>query len=604
MAGLIRILMVLMALMGGMMNMAAQTVVTPQSDGILTQATATERENGILTQATATEREYDILFHEAMLERQREHHDAAFDLLNRCLEIKPDASEVCFFLALYYSEMEAPAFQDSTFIKKTLALLERAVAIEPGNATYMEHLYSAYIANRHYDKAIAVLEQMYEADKGRVELLDMLYRLYAHAEDFEQAVSVLDRKELIDGPSEALTLEKCRLFIAMDDADRAIREVRLLTERYPYDLRYRTLLANTLLVTNHDEEAFDLLSRVLDADPANVSAQQVLRNYYLRHGDEEAADSVNHVILLNPATSISDKGDQLRRIIIENMQQGGDSTMVLTLFNELLAQPNPSADIAELKAAYMQLVQMPEDSVASALAYVLTLNPAQASARLMLVQQAWQAQDDDRIISLCQEARQYNPEEMAFYYYQGMAYYRRQDVDNALEAFSNGIGVINEDSSPEIVSDFYAVMGDLLHQKGRVSEAFAAYDSCLHWKSDNIGCLNNYAYYLSLQNQRLEEAERMSYATVRAEPRNTTYLDTYAWILFMQHRYTEAKVYIVQALQNDDDPDAVILEHAGDIFALCNEMEDALAYWERALVGDPQNNILKKKIKRKKYIKK
>ncbi|MBQ9357752.1 MAG: hypothetical protein IJT98_10765 [Prevotella sp.] len=582
-----KILMVLVLFMGSMITITAQTGVAMSSP------------------TANTAREYDILFHEAMLERQREHHDAAFDLLNRCLEIKPDASEACFFLALYYSEMEAPSYQDSTFVKKTLALLERAVAIEPGNATYMEHLYSAYISNRQYDNAITVLEQMYEADKGRVELLDMLYRLYAHAEDYERAVSVLDRKELIDGPSEALTLEKCRLYITMDDADRAISEVRLLTERYPYDLRYRTLLANTLLVTNNDEEAYNILSQVLDADAGNVSAQQVLRNYYLRHGDEEAADSVNHVILLNPSTSVSDKIDQMRRIIIENIQQqGSDSTVVLTLFNELLAQPNPDADIAELRAVYMQLIQMPEDSITQAFDYVLSLNPAQASARLVLVQQAWQAEDDDRIISLCQEARQYNPEEMAFYYYQGMAYFRQHDVDNALEAFSNGIGVINEDSSPEIVSDFYAVMGDLLHQKGRVNEAFAAYDSCLHWKADNIGCLNNYAYYLSLQNQRLDEAERMSYITVRAEPRNTTYLDTYAWILFMQQRYAESKVYIDQALQNDDDPDAVILEHAGDIHALCGDTEGAVTYWERALVGDPQNKTLKKKIKRKKYIRK
>ena len=247
---------------------------------------------------------------------------------------------------------------------------------------------------------------------------------------------------------------------------------------------------------------------------------------------------------------------------------------------------------------------MPRDSVNRAYEYVLQIAPDQASARLKLVQQAWEEEDDDRIVSLCRQARQYNPEEMVFYYYQGMAYYRQQDVDRALEAFRNGLGVINADSSPEIVSDFYAVLGDLLHQKGRVSEAFAAYDSCLQWKPDNIGCLNNYAYYLSLQNQRLDEAERMSYVTVKAEPRNATYLDTYAWILFMQERYTEARVYIDQALQNDSLPGAVILEHAGDIHALCGDMEEAVIQWEKALADDPQNKLLRKKIKRKKYMKK
>lgn len=549
-------------------------------------------------------REYDILFHEAMLERQRGHHDAAFDLLSHCLEIKPDASEASFFLALYYSELTPRSYQDSTSVKKALALLEQASALEPGNMTYMEHLYSAYITNQQFNDAIALLERMYESDKSRVELLNMLYRLYAKLEDYAKAISVLDRKELIDGPSEGTTLEKCRLYIAMDDADRAISEVRLLTERYPYDQRYRTLLANTLLVTDHEAEAFEVLQQVLAVEPANVSAQQVLRNYYLRQGDEAAADSVNHAILLNPATSVEEKGEQLRRIAIENMQQGGDSSLVLALFDELLRQPDPSADIAELKAAYMQLVEMPRDSVNKAFEYVLQLAPDQASARLVLVQQAWEDEDNDRIISLCQQARQYNPEEMAFYYYQGMAYYRQQDIDNALEAFQNGINVITDESPADIVSDFYAVLGDLLHQKGLVAEAFAAYDSCLQWKADNIGCLNNYAYYLSLQNKRLDEAEQMSYITVKAEPKNATYLDTYAWILFMQERYTEARVYIGQALQNDSLPGAVINEHAGDIFAMCGDMDHAVSQWEKALAEDPQNKLLRRKIKRKKYLKK
>ena len=82
-----------------------------------------------------------------------------------------------------------------------------------------------------------------------------------------------------------------------------------------------------------------------------------------------------------------------------------------------------------------------------------------------------------------------------------------------------------------MVSDFYALMGDILQQKGNTNEAYAAYDSCLQWKDDNIGCLNNYAYYLSLENKNLSKAEQMSYKTVKAEPKNSTYLDTYAWIL-------------------------------------------------------------------------
>jgi tetratricopeptide (TPR) repeat protein len=184
-------------------------------------------------------------------------------------------------------------------------------------------------------------------------------------------------------------------------------------------------------------------------------------------------------------------------------------------------------------------------------------------------------------------------------------------LDDALNAFQNGIGVINSDSDPSIVSDFYAVLGDIMHQKGMEKESIAAYDSCLVWKDDNIGCLNNYAYYLSEKGIRLDEAEKMSFRTIKAEPKNPTYLDTYAWILFMQKRYEEARKYIDQTLENDSDTSAVLLEHAGDIYYHVGEKERAVEFWQKALeraseeseIKNERKQVLIRKIKLKKYVK-
>ena len=253
----------------------------------------------------------------------------------------------------------------------------------------------------------------------------------------------------------------------------------------------------------------------------------------------------------------------------------------------------------------MNAQKMPRDSITPVLEQAVAIAPDYAPARMQLVAYAWETDDMDRVITLCQEARQYNPDEMLFYYYQGIAYYRRDSLDRALGAFQNGIGVITSDSDPAIVSDFYAVMGDILHQKGMALEAFAAYDSCLVWKADNIGCLNNYAYYLSERGERLNQAEEMSFKTVKAEPKNATYLDTYAWILFMQGRYAEAKVYIDQALQlmEDQKENAVIIEHAGDIYAQNKDITQALSFWQDAHEKQPDNKMLTRKIKLKKYLK-
>ena len=49
-------------------------------------------------------------------------------------------------------------------------------------------------------------------------------------------------------------------------------------------------------------------------------------------------------------------------------------------------------------------------------------------------------------------------------------------------------------------------MGDFYHTKKMNTEAYAAYDSALVYNSANLGALNNYAYYLSLERRDLDKA--------------------------------------------------------------------------------------------------
>jgi tetratricopeptide repeat protein len=97
----------------------------------------------------------------------------------------------------------------------------------------------------------------------------------------------------------------------------------------------------------------------------------------------------------------------------------------------------------------------------------------------------------------------------------------------------------------------------------------------------------------------------MSYKTIKAQPTNTTFLDTYAWVLFMQKKYAEALSYIDQALANDTDSvkSATVIEHAGDIYAMNGKTDQAIDYWKQALEIGGKNALISRKIKAKRYIK-
>ena len=154
-----------------------------------------------------------------------------------------------------------------------------------------------------------------------------------------------------------------------------------------------------------------------------------------------------------------------------------------------------------------------------------------------------------------------------------------------------------------------------MHEQNQNEKAYAAYDSALVYKDNNLGALNNYAYFLSLENKDLDKAQEMSYKTVQAEPDNVTYLDTYAWILFLKGKYAEAKIYMDKIVayydkepqtdkekENRESINGGVLEHAGDIYFHCEEPDKALEYWKKASQLDGASDLLEQKIKQKKYI--
>lgn len=541
-------------------------------------------------------RRYEYFYLEALRQQNGGHFAAAFDLLNHCLSIDPNAPEAYFLLSSYLVELH----QDSL----ARHYLEKAAALNPDNSSYLERLAQYFISAKDFDRAISAYEQLASRDLSRSDVWNILLSLYQQQKRYDKMIDAIRNIERIDGSSEDLVLSKMRVYEMMDNKKAAYATLKALADEHPYDLNYQVMIGNWLMQNGKKKDAFRIFTHVSKQEPDNTYAQSSLYDYYRAEGQDSLAHLVLEDILISPKTDTDTKVAMIKQVIQENEQRGGDSIPVLRLFGQIMdANPQDSV-MAELNAAYMSLKKMPEDTINQALMRVLRISPDNAGARLQIIQSKWKRQQWDDIISLCQQAVAYNPEELSFYYFLGLAYFQKDDHDRSLDAFRRCVGQANAKSNAEIVSDAYSLMGELLHRKGLKEEAYAAYDSCLQWKQDHIACLNNYAYFLSEDNRDLEKAEQMSYRTVKAEPKNSTYLDTYAWILFMQKRYAEAEIYIDQALMNDTDSvqSPVVVEHAGDIHAMNRQMDKAVDYWQQALKSGNANPLLPKKIKLKKYI--
>ena len=103
---------------------------------------------------------------------------------------------------------------------------------------------------------------------------------------------------------------------------------------------------------------------------------------------------------------------------------------------------------------------------------------------------------------------------------------------------------------------------------------------------------------MSLDKKDLDRAEQMSGITVKAEPLNPTYLDTYGWILYEQGSYVMAKIYIEKAIEYEDEPSAEVYEHFGDVLFKNGEEEKAIEQWKRSKELGSDSKELKRKIRR------
>jgi len=538
---------------------------------------------------------FKYFYLEAVNQQNLGNYDAAFDLYRHCLDIDPNAAEVYFALSAYYAELDA----DST----SLALMQKAVDLDSDNDIYLERLGITHINANQFSEAAQCYEQLFQRDKSRSDALGVLLQLYNQQRDYDKMIVTLNRMEQVDGSSEQITLSKMRVYAMLGDKDRELEELQQLAEKHPNDLNYRVMMGNWLLQNSRADEALEAYQHVLATEPDNQAAQVSMLDYYRAVGEDSLANALQEQLLVNPKTSLDTKISLMRQVVAENEQNGGDSTQVIAVFQRILDEPQHDSDMLELYAAYMQLKKMPQDSINQVWREALRLTPDNAGVRLQLAQALWADEAYGDVAQLCEEGTEYNPDEIGFYYFLGLSYLQKDDDDATLDAMRRGVSQIDEDSNPDIVSDFYAIMGDVLHRKGLDQEAFAAYDSCLQYKPDNYGCLNNYAYYLSLRNEDLQKAEQMSYRTIKAEPTNATFLDTYAWILFQQERYTEAAIYMEQVLQNDSVPSVDVLEHAGDVYAKTEQMDKAVDYWQRAVDAGGDSKVLIRKIKLRKYIK-
>ncbi len=538
--------------------------------------------------------QFRALFIEAVRQRLLNNDAEALALIQQCQQLRPEAAEVFYLLYDYYN--------DRKDTPRALHNIRQACTLDTANVRYLQSLAQQLLRAQQYEECVPVIEKISQLLRTDTETLEVLYSLYKMLDNGEKALATLNRIEAIDGSKLDVTLYKMNLLEGMGRQQEAFEEMKKLIADHPYDYNLPVLAGNWLMGHDRQDEAYAYYTSVLNDEPFHEEALLALVDYYEETQQQQQADSLRERMLFSRKISNDTRSKLLNQHIIADMQQQRDSITTLAYAYRVVESDPTNVALRRQVAAYMQFKDMDSTLLQQQLDTILQLDPTDTWARVVTIQNTWPTGNYDKVVQLATEGTQYVPDEMAFYYFLGLAYYNRDDHDKALDALQRGTSQINENSEEEFVADFYAMMGDIYHEKHLDTKAFEAYDSCLQWKPDHISALNNYAYYLSQKGTDLDKAERMSRKTVDAEPDNAVYLDTYAWVLFCQKRYEEAATYMEKALANTNDTSGIYHEHAGDIYAMLGQTDKAVGHWQQALHMNPDNKLLKKKIKRRQYL--
>ena len=548
---------------------------------------AQHNENNIDARKRAVD--YFHLESTSLMEQGR--YDEAFELLEHCHSLDSSSSAIRFFLAPYYSVLG----KDSV----ACTMLESIVSENPDNEDYNDALVSQYARTGNWKAAIAVYERIVGTAHTKSEIYKSLYTLYYNDDNFEKALEVLDRIEEIEGKSDELTELRLRLYMLLSRHDEMIAIIKNSIAENPDDTRQMTVLGEVYTLLGKYGPAEETFKQTLEKSPEDVHTLKALINLYAQTENEDGFCNTMERLIRSEATDTETRLSNLVNYILYKEKK--DSTYIKPFFQELLQLPYDRLALYESYADYLEYRNAGTSELIPVYEKIVELDSENVGAIIKLLQYAIKEEDKEAVSRYADEALLYLPHKLELYFYKGFARYLLGNKMESIDIYKEGLGKRDADTELAVVAAVFTTLGDTYHELDMKKESYAAYDSALVYEPYRMEVLNNYAYYLSIENKELQKALEMSRKTIDEEPENPTYLDTYAWILFKLGRYEEAKAYAEKILSIDEEMSYVVLHHIGDIFAKCGNIEKAVTYWEMAREAGDETKILEKKIRKRKY---
>ena len=537
------------------------------------------------------DRTHDSLFLSAtslyLTGKEKEAEDAYLRLLEKDPENATAAFQIANILAERKNFSEAQVYA------------ETACRLDARNEWFQLLLAQLYKTNREFSQAARLFAKLYEL---RPDQLDYAYEqanMHVLTGDLRSAIAVYDNLQERLGHTDAWSMQKYKLYLGLGDEKSARKEIEEISTAIPGEPKYLEMLAQMCMKEKDYKQAYGYLKKVLEIKPDDPYVHVSLVDYYSNTGNFKQAFLALEKAIGNPLLDFKTKQNLLRAYYTgkdELKPEGNVIEQTEALFR-LLTETHPNEGEGYFDYARFQIMLDKPQKAIPMLQRSIELDSNMPGSWELLLLAANQASDTALMMDAGVQAAERFPEQTFPYMYLAIASFLENNQEKAVHYASIG-RQRNRAHNAFVEKILLQILGDAYFELGRPQESLAAYQALFHLDPNDPYVRNNYAYYLALSGKELPFAEDLASQLCKNDPKNTTFLDTYAWVLYKKGEYGKALEYIKAAHKYDGGKDAVILEHYGDILYQLGKEKEATVFWEKACQKDPDNPSLQQKIKK------
>jgi len=471
----------------------------------------------------------------------------------------------------------------------------KAQELQPANFWYLMMLASTYYQEHNLDSTIIFYEKAVKAFPEKEELMLTLGNLYSESKRFDKAneiFNIIDRKY---GINEQSTVSAVKNLIWAGRYEEALVKANLLLKINPDEIVYNGLLAEIYQGMKEPEKAMEVYKKLMERNPDNPQIQLSLCDFFINENNFEEIIFLLNTLILNEKISREEKIDLFARLIELPQFINNYGTQLQISIMVLEAAYKGDGIIAILRPELL-VAQKRYDEAIQRLEELIKEQPENYYAWEKLLLTYFEKKDFTNLQYRSAEcATKFNMSFLAKILYATSAAENKQ-FEIALEELRKA--EILAGNNKDMVQQVLSQRADVFYRMNNFEMAFMTFEEALKINNQDLTTLNNYAYYLAEQNMKLKEAEEMAKKVILKEPKNTTFLDTYAWVLFKRGKTNEALKIMNSIIKSNERQSAEWQEHIGYIYKKKNDCKNALINWQNAIMLDSTKIYLKKEIEK------